>query len=380
MKKRNIFFLLIFIVGVLLFGVVLKKKVLQESLLSPEAKAFGFTLRRLTNSGGRVAWYHGAIHELIAFDAIVNQVNKNTEIFIMNPDGTKKTCVTCRSATPKGFIGQPAWHPNGDLLIYQAENENSNHTVFNHMSFGINQDLWVIRKDGTGAELVWRSAKNHAALHPHFNNDGTKILFAERVATNVQILRSQITTPGGENPWDGWRIHIADFDTTKTGTDKLSNHIVLFGDTKGFYETHGFTYDGKIIYSHTENGAPYVDDIYSSNLDGYGVENLTSSAQTWEEHGNYSPVSDDMAFISSRSDVRWSPTAGAQSLRTELFIKKNGLITQLTNFNQNKTSSLRFLVSDFDWDAKGTRIVFQVAPVGSRVQDTQNPQIWMLHL
>ena len=89
-------------------------------------------VHQISKSAGRVDWYHGARHELIAFDTIVNNRTKNTEIFVMEPDGSNVTCVTCDAPIPKGFIGQPAWHPDGNHLIFQAESEHSQHGLYNH--------------------------------------------------------------------------------------------------------------------------------------------------------------------------------------------------------------------------------------------------------
>lgn len=352
----------------------------QPENTSAKVELPGYPLRRITDKGGRVAWYHGAQHELIAYDSIVNQLNKNTEIFTMTPEGTQVTCVTCKSANPRGFVGQPSWYPDGEHLVYQAENSNSKHGLYNHMAWGINQDLWFVRKDGTGAELIWESEENHGALHPHFSPDGTKIIFSERIATGVKVLGLLFISPGGENPWDGWQIHIADFDITKTGKEKLSNHTILYAGTKGFYETHGFTADGKIMYSRTEKGHPYVDDVFIANADGSSAQNLTNSPKTWDEHGNFSSSGRGMAFMSSRADPAWRPADGAKALRTELFLQNNTGVIQLTQFNAGKNTTKRYLVSDYDWDTAGNRIAFQVAPVGDRPQNTESPQIWMMDL
>lgn len=60
-------------------------------------------------------------------------------------------------------------------------------------------DLWVIKKDSTGAEKIWSTPKDNAALHPHFSKDGTKIMFAERVKFfnwngNALLLKTELYT------------------------------------------------------------------------------------------------------------------------------------------------------------------------------------------
>lgn len=161
----------------------------------------GTTVARFMPRGGRVDWYKGDAHSLIAYDAIVDDARVNTEVYTVEPDGSGQQCVTCDAPIPKGFIGQPAWHPDGEYLVIQAENENSQHRLYNHMAWGINNDLWLIKRDGTSAERIWRSPLNHAALHPHFSEDGSRLIFAERIATNRPIIGLRRITPGGENPW-----------------------------------------------------------------------------------------------------------------------------------------------------------------------------------
>lgn len=72
----------------------------------------------------------------------------------------------------------------------------------------------------------------------------------------------------GENHWDGWGIHVADFDPAQRGEARLSNHKTLQpAGAGGFYETHGFTDDGRLIFSYTADGLPYRDDIFASGAD-----------------------------------------------------------------------------------------------------------------
>ncbi len=340
---------------------------------------------RISANGGRVAWYHSDVagHELIAFDAVVDAPTAATELFTMQASGGGVFNVTGPNPdVPPGFVGQPAWHPDGDHIVFQVENANSQGMRYNHVAWGINNDLWIIRRDGTGAERIWETPLNHAALHPHFNADGTKLIFAERVATG-EILYSPLVTPGGENPWAGWQIHVADVDMSQVGTAKLSNHVVLFGTgqarDRGFFETHGFVDDNTISYSHTADGLPYVDDIYTALLDGTAVQNLTQSPTTWDEHGAFAPSGLSMAFVSSRVDPGWqAPADNASTLRTELYLMRGAALTRITDFNAGGDADKRYLVSDFDWDRTGARIVVQVAPVDDATGAPYPPEIWII--
>jgi len=84
-----------------------------------------------------------------------------------------------------------------------------------------------------------------------------------------------------------------------------------------------------------------------------------------------------MAFVSSRTDKNWrAPGSRANSLRTELYLKREGAIIQLTDFNEGGESKRRYLVSDYDWNAAGTKIVYQVVPIDGK--RASSPELWML--
>ena len=364
-------FTLFIIIGIL--GVGCEKNP-NEPIQTSEYKTI-----KLTDNGGRVAWYKGGSHSKILFDRITDQSTGNTDLFIMNADGSDIQCLTCGLPDISGkFVGQPEWHPDGIHCIIQVENNNSNHTQFEHMSFGFNNNLWLLNSQTLAAEKIFETDLNNAALHPHFNNNGSKLIFAHRIPTG-NIIPSLIgITPGGENHWDGWGIHIADFDLSKIDTNKLSNHILLKPNGTGLYETHCI--DDKLTYSYTPNGRGYVDDCYQSDLDGNNIVNLINMPSSWEEHASFSPSKNNLIFISSRYDNTWVyPGSTPSELSTELYIKNmaTGEIQQLTNFNENSTN-FRILTSDFDWNKEGDKIVFLVAKRSKSNPSLYVNEIWQI--
>ncbi len=380
-RRRIILIILLILAALVLINRISKERKLSptSSPLTPSPTMTDIKIEKITDLGGRVAWNKGSNHNLVAYDSIADGKTANTELYIMNPDGSGVRCVTCSSLIPKGFVGQPDWHPNGEYLVIQAENQNSQHKFYNHMAWGINQDLWLISRDGVKAEKIWISPLNNAALHPHFNQQGNKIGFSERIATGKSRLILKLITPGGENPWEGWQIHIADFDINKNGEQKLSNHRTLKPNGDGFYEFHGFLPNNDIVYSFTRitGEEAYVDDSYVANLSGQVLRNLTSSPSTWDEHGQYSPSLQSYAFMSSRFDSSWqAPQSKGDTLKTELYLRdQTGKINKLTGFNESNDGK-RYLVSDFDWDREGRRIIFQVAPFNGNTPES--PQLWMI--
>jgi Tol biopolymer transport system component len=242
------------------------------------------------------------------------------------------------------------------------------------MSWGIDNDLWIIKLDGTGAQRVFTTQAGQAALHPHFSDDGHTLIFSEREPTGHKLRGlARLIGPGGENPWDGWRIHIADFDISKSGAAMLSNNRTIQPNGGGFYETHEIR-DGRIVYSHTDGGRPYVANVYTAKLDGSGERALTHGDGSWNEHGSYSPDGKRFTFMSSRFDSSWHyPGSKAKDLRTELYMETNGGDpVQITHMNDQLGKPV--VVSDYDWNGSSTQIVMQVAALGSKAA----PQIWLL--
>jgi len=343
--------------------------------------AVSFQARKITDRGGRLDWYKGVKHNLIAFDAIVDDTTKNTELYTMQPDGSNRFCVTCNAPVPKGFVGQPVWHPDGEHIIFQVENEHSPHTLFNHMAWGINNDLWIIKRDGSGAELIYKTKLNHAALHPQISPDGKTIVFSARTPTGRVNPKWKNLTPGGENPWEGWSIVSGILDLRKSGTAKISNLKTLIANDRGFFETHQILEDGSIVFSQTKNGAPYVDDIYLMNARGRNIRKLVDSPKTWDEHGLFSPNRKFLAFISSRHDTSWqAPKSRARDLRTELYIRRNAdsVLRKVTSFNNGRR---RYLASDFSWSKDGKAILIQAAPFRKKLiggYEALSPEIWLI--
>jgi hypothetical protein len=71
-------------------------------------------------------------------------------------------------------------------------------------------------------------------------------------------------------------------------------------------------------------------------------------------------------------DLRF-PGSRPTDLRTELFLEEGGQDPRpITDMNGRK--GRRIVVSDFDWDREGRRIVFQVADIDA----SRPPEIWMI--
>jgi Tol biopolymer transport system component len=192
-------------------------------------------------------------------------------------------CLTCSDPRFPGHNGNPAWHPAGGYLVFQAQDitlpvppiTDPPPQVLTSPGWGTNNHLWLISRDGAAVWPLRRIEAGQGTLHPHFSRDGTKLVWAEKVESNVA---------GGR-----WMVKMADF-VWENRVPRLANiaDIAPFGiDT--FYETHGFSSDDrKILFTSGEPTSRSLD-IYTYELSTGVVQNLTSTPGIWDEHAHMSP-------------------------------------------------------------------------------------------
>ncbi len=349
----------------------------------------------LAENGGRVSWYHGtnAAHNKIAYDAKTQKwdTDSRTDIYVMNADGSDKECITCNmvefetlyqailakrqvAGDPRlGFwVGQPEWHPDGRHVIIQVENLYSLHLVQNFVSFGVDNDLWILDVEAKTASRIWTtSVPRNAALHPRFSDDGTKLIFAQRILGNLI------------NVWDGWGIIVADFDITQAPANMISNANLIAPSGRGLYETTGFIGDSNTEFSYSftpyENGTvpPYVAEGRITDVNGSFSQVVVDFANAWDEKPRYSPSTLAVVSMSSAFDTVWMPTDGAATLQTDLYLgTPGGVFDRLTFFNDLDRYSTRVLVTDQEWNAAGDKLVVQAQPNAAGL----DAEIWLVQL
>ena len=349
----------------------------------------------LAENGGRVSWYRGvaANHDRIAYDAKSRTwgADSRTDVYIMNPDGSGNECITCAMTefealyqdiltqrqnngdTRLGFwLGQPEWHPDGVHLIIQVENLNSLHLIQNFMSFGVDNDLWILNIETRTASPIWTtSLPRNAALHPRFSDDGSKLIFAQRVLTNLA------------NVWDGWGIIAADFDIDQPPANMISNATLIAPDGRGFYETTGFIGSSNLEFSYSftafENNdvLPYVAEGRVTDVNGSFSQSVVDFADAWDEKPRYSPSASYLAVMSSAFDAAWMPMDGAATLQTDLYLgTAGGMFDRFTFFNDLDRYTTRVLVTDHEWNQAGNKLVVQAVPnaIGA------DAEVWLVEL
>jgi hypothetical protein len=347
----------------MLIGCLSNQEVVADSAAKDVSSTIVESRRTLTAQGGRVDWC--AATNQIAFDRMTG--TDTSEVYVINPDGSGERCVTCNlSDLPKGIRGQPAWHPSGRFMVIQVQGKFYRGSRFEFVSWGIHNDLWLIAANGKWAQNLVEVEYLGASLHPHFSDTGDRLFWTVRESTGQKIRQRLFhKTPGRENPWDGWHLVIADFKRDNSARATLANHIHLYRNEGGFFESHALK-AGMIWFSHTRSGRPFVDDIYRARSDGSRRVNITKSPGTWEEHGEPSPNGSLVTFNSSRSFDWKNPPDIARTLRLELWARRSstGNLLMLTNFNQQPNIPGRVLTSDYAWGPTGREIAVYYATFG----------------
>jgi Tol biopolymer transport system component len=295
----------------------------------------------IAESGGRLDWSHS--RDLIAFDRAGE--DQKYDIYTMRPDGSGVKCLTCNaSALPGGHAGNPAWHPSGDFILFQAErvqaqagnrgrfrmNEKQKQMLSRIASPGIgfHNDLWLMDASGKRYwKLSGTDPRHGGILHPHFSSDGRKLVWAERISGG-QGGGSRAEEVTGQ-----WTLKVADF-VAGSNNPRLANVQAMSPEGKGLYESHGFSPDGRrllftISAGTGENQWGY--DIADYNIATRRTRNLTDSPTVWDEHAHYTP-SGRIFWMSSR-DLR--PPARQADIKTDYWIMDadGSNKRRLTHFN-----------------------------------------------
>lgn len=311
------------------------------------------SITTIIKDGGRMDWSEKL--DLIVFDR--KGEDGFYDIWTMKPDGSEQVCLTSDTpGLPPKHVGQPAWHPSGEYIVFQAEKAvHPGGSIKARPGLGVENDLWVMTRDGEKAWQLTDLPYGTGVLHPHFSHDGKKLLWAEMIRPP---RRGEML--GGE-----WAMRLADFLVDEHGA-RLDNVRTLQPRGPVFYETHGFSKDdSSIIFSgNLEPGQPvWTLDIYTMDLATGEVKNLTSSPDEWDEHAHYSPSFEKIAWISSKGSN--CDPGNLRDLTTDLWlINADGSgKTRLTHFSEPgrpEYAGRRVIAGDSAWGPDGKRLVVRL--------------------
>ncbi len=311
------------------------------------------SITTIQENGGRLDW--SAANDLIAFDRIGD--GEYFQVYTMRPDGTDETCLTCgKAAAPTKHKGNPAWHPSGKYIVFQAEKEQ--HPGLSSVAnpgFGIYNDLWLMTSDGQEYYPLTDVPEGMGVLHPHFSHDGSKLLWAERVALGK----------GGDTTGE-WALKVADF-VVQEGKPRLEAITAYQPLGPVFYESHDFSPDDKTILftAHIEPDRETKSwlDIYTLDLATSKVERLTNTIAVWDEHAHYSPSGKKVTWMSS-ADCGCNP-AVAKDLQTDIWMMNadgsdQARLTHFSDPNYPEFTGQRSVAADSSWNGDGTKLAVYV--------------------
>ena len=235
----------------------------------------------------------------------VKENKSNTELFMMNADGTDQVQLTDDNA----FQGEPAWIKGGTKLAYLS-------------SEGGSVQVWEMNPDGTGKKQLTDYEGDIDGFA--FSPDGKKLLFIAQVKTVKSTADKHPDLPKASGivvddlmykHWDEWTTtaphpFVADFD----GNSISNVRDILEGEP---YESPMKPFGGieQLAWSPTSDKVAYTcrkktglayalstnSDIYIYDLDSKTTRNLTEGNKGYDTNPKYSP---DGRFIAWQSMER----------------------------------------------------------------------------
>ena len=244
--------------------------------------------------GGRVDWHPTG--QIIAMDRLAES-DGLSDLYVIRPNGSDMRCLTCGAAgVPQAHSGNPAWHPSGYLLAFQAQNPSLPvlpvewepiASLATSPGWGVNHNLWVAMADGTRFWQLTDVAAGMAVLHPHFNPAGTRLVWSEKIAFAGAGAEQWVMKTGAFG-WTGSQPVLTDVQAlAPLGVDV-------------FYETHAFSRDGRQLLFSAGQVAESSLDIYLLDLVTGELRNLTNSPTEYDEHAQFTPDGNYIVWASSR--------------------------------------------------------------------------------
>ena len=261
-----------------------------------------YTVEQL-RPGGRVDWSRA--HGDIAFDDDQDR-DGYFDVRVMslrNPAADH--CVTCTDVarrTPGLQLnkGQPAWHPSGEYIVFQAEIAGSQAgPKASNPGRGVNNVLWLADRYGNWFVQLTQAdagARATGVLHPHFSDDGAMLSWTEMYEPWNPLV------PGKGAGY--WRLKKARLDWT-SNPPRLVEVETYLPMQEGFYENHGFSPDGSlIIFSSNAMRSGLLDrinnDIFTLDWRTGAVKRLTETR--YNEHASFFPDGRHVLWMTNRNN------------------------------------------------------------------------------
>lgn len=259
----------------------------------------------VTTDGGRVDYSPDG--STIAFDRLGD--DEKWDVWLMDEDGSNDECLTCGHAwLGDGDMGQPAYHPSGEWLVFQRETpEHQNQVVPTHPGAGVFNDLVIMRMSDREVFMLndvgdgTNGSEHGGTLHAVFSHSGEQLLWTD-------YERGCWSCIVGD-----WQIALADFVVDDDIPSLTNRQNFSPGEEDRWFETHGFgPSDDWIYFSGATEGQNFLaSDTIRMDLDtAPEYVRLTKTAGprmkeqfAYDEHTKLTPLADAMMWLNDESGI-----------------------------------------------------------------------------
>jgi len=232
---------------------------------------------------------------------------------------------------------------------------------------GLNSNIWPADAAGDSFWKLTRIGTSFTrpkgVLFPYFSPDGKRLLWAGNTGN----------WDADKFAWGERALYLADFKFDERGIPHLGEPLKIQpGERHDFYESHGFSPDGKQLLFSANPGkkqSVYGMDICLLDVESKKMTNLTHSPNVWDEYAAISPDGRKIAWSSNAKQNLQAPTFGVRDwkrfLRTEVWImnRDGSDPRQLTHFNTRGAREYlkhRSFIGGVAWSPDNRRLVVVV--------------------
>ncbi len=265
----------------------------------------------------------------------IKQNKTNSELFVMNVDGSEKKQLTVTNARE----GNPQWISKGKKIAFLSNESGTS-------------QIWMMNPDGTGMKKITDEKEDINGFI--FSPDNKKILFIKnvKIGETTKDKYSDLPEASGRivdnlmyKHWDHWVEEVPHTFVGDFSEDKLSNIIDLLQDEPyeapmlpfGGIEQLAWSPDGKTIAytSRKKTGKEYAvstnSDIFFYDVESGKTTNMTEGMMGYDVNPQFSPDGSKLAWQSMERD-------GYEADKNRLFVMDlaSGNKTYVTeNFDYN---------------------------------------------